>query len=77
MFLKLGLKYVIFLDRGSLKGILTKKDVWYVLNNVDIYECDEDMESAELDAQPEATSEEHGLLASESEPALINAYDNR
>lgn len=33
MFLKLGLKYVLFLEKGALQGLLTKKDVWYVLNN--------------------------------------------
>ena len=33
MFQKLGLRYVLFCDRGTLQGLLTKKDVWYVLNN--------------------------------------------
>ena len=33
MFQKLGLRYVLFCDRGALQGLLTKKDVWYVLNN--------------------------------------------
>jgi chloride channel 3/4/5 len=32
MFQKLGLRYVIFCDRGLLAGLLTKKDLWYVLN---------------------------------------------
>lgn len=32
MFQKLGLRYVLFCDRGALKGLLTKKDVWYVLD---------------------------------------------
>ncbi|CAI4217994.1 unnamed protein product [Parascedosporium putredinis] len=31
-FRKLGLRYVLFCDRGGLQGLLTKKDVWYVLN---------------------------------------------
>jgi chloride channel 3/4/5 len=31
-FQKLGLRYVLFVDRGALQGLLTKKDVWYVLN---------------------------------------------
>jgi chloride channel 3/4/5 len=31
-FQKLGLRYVLFSDRGVLQGLLTKKDVWYVLN---------------------------------------------
>ncbi|MCJ1352689.1 MAG: hypothetical protein MMC33_002673 [Icmadophila ericetorum] len=35
MFQKLGLKYVLFCDRGVLQGLLTKKDIWYVLNNPD------------------------------------------
>ncbi|KAG6266503.1 hypothetical protein E4U47_005748 [Claviceps purpurea] len=34
-FQKLGLRYVLFTDRGALQGILTKKDVWYVLNGAD------------------------------------------
>lgn len=32
MFQKLGLRYVLFCNRGALKGLLTKKDVWYVLD---------------------------------------------
>lgn len=32
MFQKLGLRYVIFVERGSLKGLLTKKDICFVLN---------------------------------------------
>ncbi|OAA71383.1 voltage-gated chloride channel [Cordyceps fumosorosea ARSEF 2679] len=34
-FQKLGLRYVLFSDRGVLQGLLTKKDVWYVLNGAD------------------------------------------
>ncbi|QPH16596.1 hypothetical protein C2857_001279 [Epichloe festucae Fl1] len=34
-FQKLGLRYVLFTDRGALQGVLTKKDVWYVLNGAD------------------------------------------
>ncbi|KAH9826938.1 H(+)/Cl(-) exchange transporter 3 [Teratosphaeria destructans] len=36
MFEKLGLRYVVFVDRGSLAGLLTKKDLWYVLNEGDV-----------------------------------------
>ena len=32
MFQKLGLRYLLLVDRGSLKGLLTKKDIWWVLN---------------------------------------------
>ena len=35
MFQKLGLRYVLFCDRGVLQGLLTKKDVWYVMNGVE------------------------------------------
>lgn len=34
-FQKLGLRYVLFSDRGVLQGVLTKKDVWYVLNGAE------------------------------------------
>lgn len=32
MFQRLGLRYVVFCDRGVLRGLLTKKDIWFVLN---------------------------------------------
>jgi chloride channel 3/4/5 len=32
MFQKLGLRYVLFSDKGALRGLMTKKDVWLVLN---------------------------------------------
>ena len=32
MFQKLGLRYVLFCDKGSLRGLLTKKDMWYILD---------------------------------------------
>ncbi|OTA39433.1 hypothetical protein BTJ68_00579 [Hortaea werneckii EXF-2000] len=35
MFEKLGLRYLVFTDRGELAGLLTKKDLWYVLNEGD------------------------------------------
>ncbi|KAI9723389.1 MAG: hypothetical protein M1812_001273 [Candelaria pacifica] len=35
LFQKLGLRYVLFCERGVLQGLLTKKDVWYVLNGAD------------------------------------------
>lgn len=34
-FQKLGLRYVLFSDRGVLQGLLTKKDAWYILNGAD------------------------------------------
>jgi chloride channel 3/4/5 len=32
MFQKLGLRYLLFVERGQLRGLLTKKDIWWVLN---------------------------------------------
>lgn len=32
MFQKLGLRYLLFVDRGAFRGFLTKKDVWWVLS---------------------------------------------
>ena len=32
MFQTLGLRYLLLVDRGAFKGILTKKDVWWILN---------------------------------------------
>ena len=34
-FQKLGVRYVLFCERGVLQGLLTKKDVWYVLNGTE------------------------------------------
>lgn len=34
-FQKLGLRYVLFSDRGVLQGLLTKEDVWYVLSGAE------------------------------------------
>lgn len=34
-FQKLGVRYVLFSDRGVLAGLLTKKDCWYVLNGAE------------------------------------------
>lgn len=34
-FQKLGLRYVLFSDQGVLQGLLTKKDVWWVLNGAE------------------------------------------
>lgn len=38
MFQRLGLRYLIFVERGVLKGLLTKKDVWFVLNEDEMVE---------------------------------------
>ncbi|KAF2497913.1 hypothetical protein BU16DRAFT_548896 [Lophium mytilinum] len=64
MFQKLGLRYVLFVDRGTLKGLLTKKDVWFILNGAD--------EKGETGAgqgvlRQEGSAEERGLLGDEAD----------
>ncbi|KAJ4313082.1 chloride channel [Neodidymelliopsis sp. IMI 364377] len=41
MFQKLGLRYVLFTEQGMCRGLLTKKDVWYVLNGMEDESWDE------------------------------------
>lgn len=59
MFQKLGLRYVLFVDRGTLKGLLTKKDVWFILNGAD--ERDENGMRQGILREP-GGAEETGLL---------------
>ncbi len=35
MFSKLGLRFMLFTDKGALQGLLTKKDMWYVLDSAE------------------------------------------
>lgn len=35
MFQKLGLRFILFTYKGELKGMLTRKDVWQMLNSID------------------------------------------
>lgn len=35
MFQKLGLRYVLFCDKGTLMGFLTKKDLWFILDSAE------------------------------------------
>lgn len=69
-FQKLGLRYVLFSDRGVLQGLLTKKDVWYVLNGA------EETRRTDRDNEPGATGgslrvngtgEQRGLLGEEAD----------
>ncbi|KAI4707355.1 hypothetical protein J4E89_007882 [Alternaria sp. Ai002NY15] len=82
MFQKLGLRYVLFTDRGMLKGLLTKKDVWYVMNGVD-----EEREEGgagvggrgglRQESDDDEESEERGLLGTpeEEHDDFIGAHD--
>ncbi|MCJ1401229.1 hypothetical protein MMC11_004441 [Xylographa trunciseda] len=74
MFLKLGLKYVLFCDRGALQGLLTKKDVWYILDSTE----DENLEILN-DSEAVRVSEDGNFLG-ETTPTdtsgLLSAVDH-
>ncbi|KAJ5463951.1 CTD kinase subunit gamma Ctk3C-terminal [Penicillium sp. IBT 31633x] len=58
MFQRLGLRYVLFANKGILQGLLTKKDVWSVLNGVE-FRRDEALRDEEFrDFQNSHESEE-------------------
>ncbi|KAI9894713.1 MAG: hypothetical protein M1814_002069 [Vezdaea aestivalis] len=58
MFQKLGLRYVLFCDRGSLQGMLTRKDLAYLLNSAE----GDRSGPANGFARDEGIGEERGLL---------------
>lgn len=62
MFMRLGLKYVIFVERGGLRGLLTKKDVWLCLNGAEAGELGE----REDRRGPAGDEDTTGLLGDES-----------
>jgi chloride channel 3/4/5 len=69
-FQKLGLRYVLFSDRGVLQGLLTKKDVWYVLNGAEETRRTNEADGVGLSTgltREEGEGEERGLLNREEE----------
>lgn len=69
-FQKLGLRYVIFSDRGVLVGLLTKKDVWYILNGAEENRRTAAAEGVEVHTgltREGGVGEERGLLAGDWE----------
>ncbi|QDS74680.1 hypothetical protein FKW77_000207 [Venturia effusa] len=62
MFMRLGLRYVIFVERGVLKGLLTKKDVWLCLNGSEGVKLGEREERRGTGADEDTT----GLLRDDS-----------
>ncbi|KAJ4512853.1 chloride channel [Exophiala dermatitidis] len=74
MFQKLGLRYLLLVQRGGLHGILTKKDVWWILSAAG---CDEKARDLMADvgviqdpATEDDTDEARGLLQTEPESSL-------
>ncbi|KAJ5172824.1 hypothetical protein N7492_005417 [Penicillium capsulatum] len=67
MFQRLGLRYVIFANKGVLQGLLTKKDVWSVLNGVE-FRRQEALRGDNYEDIHEA--EEVGLLQSDERSSI-------
>lgn len=75
MFSKLGLRYVLFTGKGSLQGLLTKKDVWYILDRAE----DKGPQAGGGVLREEQGGESRGLLNrdSEDENLLSSPIDER
>lgn len=75
MFSKLGLRYVLFTGKGALQGLLTKKDVWYILDRAE----DEGPQIDSGTLGEEHGGESRGLLNrdSEDENLLSSPIDER
>lgn len=67
MFQRLGLRYVLFANKGILQGLLTKKDVWSVLNGVE-FRRQEALRGDEF--QDTHGAEEVGLLQGDERSSL-------
>ncbi|EUC44875.1 hypothetical protein COCMIDRAFT_96959 [Bipolaris oryzae ATCC 44560] len=76
MFQKLGLRYVLFTDRGTLKGLLTKKDVWYVMEGMEEEREDDGREGLGDERQEDEEDEQSDLLdtAEDEHAGLIGAH---
>ncbi|KAJ6155361.1 hypothetical protein N7470_005927 [Penicillium chermesinum] len=70
MFQRLGLRYVIFANKGILQGLLTKKDVWAVLNGVE-FRWQEALRGE--DFQGPQNAEEVGLLEGDDRSSFGNS----
>ncbi|GAB7351834.1 hypothetical protein MBLNU459_g2395t2 [Dothideomycetes sp. NU459] len=80
MFQRLGLRYVIFCDRGVLQGLLTKKDVWFVLNEDDTRDYEHDDGAVGTGGgvlREDDEGEAGGLLGRRSRDGRIDEEDER
>jgi chloride channel 3/4/5 len=66
-FQKLGLRYVLFSDKGVLQGILTKKDAWYMLNGAEETRRTMGTDVTTGLAREDGEGEERGLLNNDGE----------
>lgn len=78
-FQKLGLRYVLFCDRGVLQGLLTKKDVWYVLNGAEETRRSNEADGLGLETgitRQQGQGEQRGLLNGDEEDDTPIQGDN-
>lgn len=68
MFQRLGLRYVLFVHKGNLKGLLTKKDVWFILNGV---ESRREKGFGDGPLREAANPDEVGLLSHEDDLSIV------
>ena len=75
MFSKLGLRYVLFTGKGALQGLLTKKDIWYILDRAE----DDGPKAGSGILREQQSGESRGLLNrdSEEENLLSSPIDER
>ncbi|KAL2872723.1 chloride channel protein [Aspergillus lucknowensis] len=74
MFQRLGLRYVLFVKKGILQGLLTKKDVWSVVNDP----ASRRGEWTSDDRLGEGvTAEEVGLLESDDRTSIATPLEGR
>ncbi|KAI9762205.1 MAG: hypothetical protein M4579_000528 [Chaenotheca gracillima] len=62
MFQKLGLRYVLFSDKGVLQGLMTKKDLWVVFNGAEESGWGDDAVEAVGVLRQDGNAEQRGLL---------------
>ncbi|KAL1985067.1 hypothetical protein VTN96DRAFT_8302 [Rasamsonia emersonii] len=74
MFQRLGLRYVLFVNKGILQGLLTKKDVWLILNGA---ETRREKGLGDGVLREGNAAEEMGLLASDDGNSVISPLESR
>ncbi|KAI9934907.1 hypothetical protein ASPWEDRAFT_53976 [Aspergillus wentii DTO 134E9] len=74
MFQRLGLRYVLFSNKGVLQGLLTKKDIWSIMNGAELNK------GKNLDdgySTQRSAAEEVGLLDGDDSQSLASSMERR
>ena len=75
MFQKLGLRYIAFVDRGVLAGLMTKKDLWIVLNDGESVKVGRG--AGVLREELNENEDERGLLGHRRDYSLAESIESR